>query len=296
MDHTGCLRKGGVDMSESESKGNWFCSKNCKKISLGLHKLLGKQFSVGVGKLTWSLLKSMKSETDNDAITESFSRLSIALDVMHERSCRRYHFQSNLSRLNFQGFYTSLLERNDELITADTVRIHGEKVTEVPLVATRFQYRRQGMCRVLINLLEKMLMDLGVERLVLPAVPSVLNTWTTAFGFSRMTKSERLQFLDHTFLDFQDTIMCQKLLMKISAAEPSLLIGTKPQMSRSADIVDLDESSAASEVCQPERTEDSQTVSQGLEYVSLLPTINLDGNEHKNPHEMNTKFTSTVVE
>lgn len=70
-----------------------------------------------------------------------------------------------------------------------------------------------------------MLMDLGVERLVLPAVPSVLNTWTTAFGFSRMTKSERLQFLDHTFLDFQDTIMCQKLLMKISAAEPSLLIG-----------------------------------------------------------------------
>nr|XP_011461842.1 PREDICTED: uncharacterized protein LOC101308072 [Fragaria vesca subsp. vesca] len=186
---------------------------------------------------------------------------------------------SNLSRLNFQGFYTSLLERNDELITADTVRIHGEKVTEVPLVATRFQYRRQGMCRVLINLLEKMLMDLGVERLVLPAVPSVLNTWTTAFGFSRMTKSERLQFLDHTFLDFQDTIMCQKLLMKISAAEPSLLIGTKPQMSRSADIVDLDESSAASEVCQPERTEDSQTVSQGLE----CPTPNLEERLGKTP-------------
>ncbi|XP_004295769.1 PREDICTED: uncharacterized protein LOC101307102 [Fragaria vesca subsp. vesca] len=309
--HTGCLRKGGVDMSESDSKGNWFCSKNCKKISLGLHKLLGKQFPVGVGKLTWSLLKSMKSETDNDAITESFSRLSIALDVMHEcfepvkePLTRRdlaediiFSRGSNLNRLNFQGFYTLLLERNDELITAATVRIHGEKVAEVPLVATRFQYRRQGMCRVLINLLEKMLMDLGVERLVLPAVPSVLNTWTTAFGFSRMTKPERLQFLDHTFLDFQDTLMCQKLLMKISAAEPSLLIGTQPQMSRSADIVDLDESSVASEVCQPERTEDSQAVSWGLEYVSLLPTINLeDGNEHKNPHEMNTKFTSTVVE
>ncbi|KAL6204401.1 hypothetical protein ACLB2K_021669 [Fragaria x ananassa] len=281
-DHTGCLRKGGVDMSESDSKGNWFCSKNCKKISLGLHKLLGKQFPVGVGKLTWSLLKSMKSETDNDAITESFSRLSIALDVMHEcfepvkePLTRRdlvediiFSRGSNLNRLNFQGFYTLLLERNDELITAATVRIHGEKVAEVPLVATRFQYRRQGMCRVLINLLEKMLMDLGVERLVLPAVPSVLNTWTTAFGFSRMTKPERLQFLDHTFLDFQDTLMCQKLLMKISAAEPSLLIGTQPQMSRSADIVDLDESSVASEVCQPERTEDSQAVSWGLESTS----------------------------
>ncbi|XP_062017155.1 uncharacterized protein LOC133733544 [Rosa rugosa] len=283
--HTGCLRKGGVDMSESDSKGNWFCSKNCKKISLGLHKLLGKQFPAGVGNLTWSLLKSMKSdsddatEPDNDAITESFSRLSIALDVMHEcfepvkePLTRRdlaediiFSRGSNLNRLNFQGFYTVLLERNDELITVATVRIYGKKVAEVPLVATRFQYRRLGMCRVLMNLLEKMLMDLGVERLVLPAVPSVLNTWTTAFGFSRMTESERLQFLDHTFLDFQDTIMCQKLLMKISPAEPSLLKGTQPNISGSGDNIDLDGSSSVSEVCQLEKTEDSQTVFQGLE-------------------------------
>lgn len=57
-------------------------------------------------------------------------------------------------------------------------------------------------------------MQLGVERLVLPAVPSVLETWTTSFGFAKMTSSERSQFLDYTFLDFQDTIMCQKLLTK----------------------------------------------------------------------------------
>ncbi|KAK9940808.1 hypothetical protein M0R45_017449 [Rubus argutus] len=283
--HTGCLRKGGVDTSGSDPKGNWFCSKNCKKISLGLCKLLGKQIPVGVGNLTWSLVKPLKSDSDdatepgNDAITESFSRLSIALGVMHEcfepvkePLTRRdlaediiFSRGSDLNRLNFQGFYTVLLERNDELITVATVRIYGEKVAEVPLVATRFQYRRLGMCRVLMNLLEKMLMDLGVERLVLPAVPSVLNTWTTAFGFSRMTDPERLQFLDYTFLDFQDTIMCQKLLMKIPPAEPSLLRGTLPNVSGSGDNTDLDGSSAVSEVCQPEQTEDSQTVCQGLE-------------------------------
>ena len=69
------------------------------------------------------------------------------------------------------------------------------------------------------------LMDIGVERLVLPAVPSVLNTWTTAFGFSKMTASERLHFLDYTFLDFQDTLMCQKLLTNIPSPKLSPLKG-----------------------------------------------------------------------
>ena len=67
--------------------------------------------------------------------------------------------------------------------------------------------------------LEKQLMALGVERLILHAAPTVLKTWTTSFGFSKMTDFEKVQFLDYTFLEFQDTIMCQKLLMKKPAAE-----------------------------------------------------------------------------
>lgn len=65
------------------------------------------------------------------------------------------------------------------------------------------------------------LKKLGVERLILPAVPSVLKTWTTSFGFAKMTRPERLQLLHHTFLDFQDTVKCQKHLLKIvlSSAE-----------------------------------------------------------------------------
>jgi hypothetical protein len=69
------------------------------------------------------------------------------------------------------------------------------------------------------------LMELGVQRLILPAVPGVLNTWTGSFGFSKMTDSERLQFVDCTFLDFQDTIICQKLLMKLPSAQSSPLKG-----------------------------------------------------------------------
>lgn len=68
-------------------------------------------------------------------------------------------------------------------------------------------------------------MELGVERLVLPAVPAVLDTWTASFGFSVMKESERVNFLDYTFLDFQGTIMCQKILQKNHSVVSSVLTG-----------------------------------------------------------------------
>lgn len=37
------------------------------------------------------------------------------------------------------------------------LRIHGHKVAEMPLVATAFKYRRQGMCQVLVHELEKVI-------------------------------------------------------------------------------------------------------------------------------------------
>ncbi|BAT88334.1 hypothetical protein VIGAN_05179700 [Vigna angularis var. angularis] len=70
-------------------------------------------------------------------------------------------------------------------------------------------------------------MKLDVERLVLPAVPSVLETWTGSFGFAKMTDYERSQFLDYTFLDFEGTIMCQKLLMNIASSDSVLLTESK---------------------------------------------------------------------
>ncbi|KAM3739421.1 hypothetical protein ACB098_08G023000 [Castanea mollissima] len=248
--HVGCLKNREVDKLENFPAENWFCCKKCEQIFLGLHKIL-----------------------------ENYSKLNIALDVMHEcfepvkeSRTRRdlvedviFSRGSELNRLNFRGFYTVLLERNDEIISVATVRIHGEKVAEIPLVGTRFQYRRLGMCRILMNELEKKLMELEVERLILPAVPSVLNAWTTSFLFTKMTDSERLQFLDYTFLDFRDTVMCQKLLTKIPPAEPSPARGTQ---SKTVGLVcrngDLDVPSVVSEVYQLEQIDERRIMEQGL--------------------------------
>lgn len=70
------------------------------------------------------------------------------------------------------------------------------------------------------------LIELGVKKLVLPAAATVLNTWTMAFGYTPVTQSERSEFLSYSFLDFQDTVMCQKVLRRLSLPLPHLLRDT----------------------------------------------------------------------
>lgn len=231
--HVGCLKRRGILEVETYLEANWFCSSRCEEIFMGLERLLGKSIPVGRDNLTWTLRKNKtvecsNYESSNMEVIENYSKLNVAIGVMHEcfepvkesRNerdivedvifCRR----SKLRRLNFKGFYTVLLEKDDELISTATLRVYGEKVAEIPLVGTRFQYRRRGMCHILMHKLEKILTELGVKRLVLPAVSSALHTWTQSFGFSVMTESEKLNFLGCTFLDFQGTTMCHKLLVK----------------------------------------------------------------------------------
>ncbi|PSR86176.1 Increased DNA methylation like [Actinidia chinensis var. chinensis] len=322
--HVGCLRKRGVANVDNYPKGSWFCSERCKQISLGLHKLLGKSIPVGQDNLTWTLLKYVKcdddecDDSDTEDLMDNYSKLNVALSLMHEcfepvkeSRTRRdlvedviFSRWSELKRLNFRRFYTVLLERDDELITVATIRIHGEKVAEVPLIGTQFKYRRLGMCRIVMNELEKKLMELGVERLVLPAVPSVLHTWTTSFGFSKMTDVERLNFLDYTFLDFQGTTMCQKLLKKIPSTD--LIPLTRSQQNiheviRGSDNMDLDGRSAISEAFRADQVEESEIVDQrppdiagadgsegssgtappGFENRMLFLEFSVDGSGHK---------------
>ncbi|XVF64188.1 hypothetical protein PTKIN_Ptkin09bG0147900 [Pterospermum kingtungense] len=233
--HVGCLGlQESNDLKNHQNVKSWFCGHRCEKIFSGLRKLIGKPISVG-NNLTWTLLNSEAcSESDGDtglahgleASAENHSKMSVALEVMHE--CFEptkdvytgrdivedviFNRGSKLKRLNFKGFYTAILEENDDLVSVATLRVYGDRVAEMPLVATRFTHRRCGMCRVLVNEVEKNLAKLGVQKLILPAVPSAVETWTNNFGFSHMTDDERSELLQYTFLDFQGTIMCQKLL------------------------------------------------------------------------------------
>ncbi|XP_022136889.1 increased DNA methylation 1-like [Momordica charantia] len=244
--HVGCVNSiRGLEEDDPNNpnidRENWFCTQKCENIHTGLQNLLWKEIKIPMGEegeedryLTWTL---MKHSTELAAEGTHRKKLNLSLAVMHEsfRPVKDpmtkndliedvvYSRRSELKRLNFGGFYTVALEgKNSKVMTVATVRVYGEEVAEVPLVATRLKHRRHGMCRALMKELEQQLMKLGVKKLTLPAVPEALGTWTGAFGFSRMAESDRSELVKYTLLSFQHTVMCQKLLTKRSSDEEDI--------------------------------------------------------------------------
>ncbi|KAK9050437.1 hypothetical protein SSX86_030593 [Deinandra increscens subsp. villosa] len=217
--HIACVTKLGFSVSKTDSN-KWLCSESCERISTGLNAISRRPIRLNINNLSWRLLKNRTDDTD----TETYSKLNVALDVMHEcfQPVKHHGSDNDLvedlifsrcsKRSNFSGFFTAVLEKDDEVISVATLRVYGCKVAEIPLVATRFRHRRLGMCRILMDEIGKKLGELGVERLVLPAVPEMVSTWTESFRFSVMTEPEQLNLVEYKFLDFPGTIKCQKFL------------------------------------------------------------------------------------
>ncbi|CAK8540123.1 unnamed protein product [Lathyrus sativus] len=237
--HFGCVNNEGIGlwkMDRNAKNKNWFCSVVCGNIFLNLNKLLGKSIKVA-DNLTWTLMKNTSivvddDEGDNDKefISKEFSqkesKLNAALGVLYESfdptidasSGRElikdvvFSRGSKQRRLNFRGFCNVILEKKGEVISVATIRIHGQKVAEIVFVATKEQYRGHGMCRMLMNELEEQLSRLEVESLILHSSEEAINTWTKSFGFVTITGEDKRRFINHTFLEFQNTIMCLKYL------------------------------------------------------------------------------------
>jgi len=233
--HFGCVKATGYESSHTESnvkKKNWFCNIVCANRFICLKKLLWKPIKVA-DNLTWTLLKNVNSDDDggdfsSDEFSQKKRKLNVALHVLYEsfyptidalsgRELIRdivFSRDSVHKRLNFCGFYNVILEKMEEVISVATIRIYGHKVAEIVFVATKKEHRGQGMCRLLMDELEKQLSRLGVESLVLHSSEDAIDTWTKSFGFERMTGKVKRQIVDNTFLEFQDTVMCVKPLKK----------------------------------------------------------------------------------
>ncbi|KAK4761316.1 hypothetical protein SAY87_006209 [Trapa incisa] len=240
--HTACLIKKRADEHTDNHRVIWYCSNICEQIHEGLLELEGKQIDVGRDELTLTFIKADNFRRHDDAdlvvgsAAENYVKLNMALGIMHEcfepfldpRSGRDqvediiFNRELELNRLNFRGFYTLLLEKNDELVTVAIIKIHGENVAEIPIIGTRFKFRQLGMCHALMGTLEKKLKELGVMRMALPSSPIMLGTWTGSFGFKEMTELERLRLVNYALLNFQDTIMCQKQLLDAPSKESTM--------------------------------------------------------------------------
>lgn len=60
----------------------------------------------------------------------------------------------------------------------------------------------------------QLLVQLSVERLILPAASQVRTTWEASFGFTEMPISDRQELLGYPLLGFQGTTMIQKFLCR----------------------------------------------------------------------------------
>ncbi|MCO5603947.1 hypothetical protein L7F22_058104 [Adiantum nelumboides] len=221
--HIACLQG-----SHTILRGQFFCRDSCKKIYSGLRNLIGITHSIGNG-FSWTLLHCIEEPQPEDwkTVAENNSKLAVSLLVLKECfnpmddprtnidmiTHAAYNRRSQFSRLNYMGFYTVVLERDDEIISVASIRIHGARVAEMPLIGTRHKHRRQGMCRLLVSAIEKLLMSLEVAIFILPAIPELYATWTQAFGFRPLESSLRSEIKDLSMMMFPGTDLLQKSLL-----------------------------------------------------------------------------------
>nr|XP_027083880.1 increased DNA methylation 1-like [Coffea arabica] len=209
-----------------------FCEGRCKEVYDKLERhLVGLKNELDEG-FSWSLLHHMDNDTgsytdDTYKRIVCHSKLAVALRLMEDcfepivdRHTRInvirsvvYNCGANFKRIQFRGFYTALLEKDDEIISVASLRIHGTKLAEMPFIATSDQYRCKGMCKKLMVAIESALCYLNVESLVIPSTSERISNWIEKYGFRLLDSTLNREIICRNTLMFHDSVRLQKSLV-----------------------------------------------------------------------------------
>ncbi|KAI3675022.1 hypothetical protein L1987_84603 [Smallanthus sonchifolius] len=241
----------------------WFCGETCEKIHSSLDSQIGCMNPLSDG-YSWTLLRCIQGDqkvhSGQDFVAlkaECNLKLAVALTIMEECFLPMvdtrtgihmlphvvYNWGSEYTRLNYEGFYTVVLEKDDILLCVASLRIHGATVSEVPLIATCSRYRRQGMCRRLMNAIEEMLKSFKVEKLVVSAIPSLVETWTHGFGFTPLEADEKKSLDKTNLMVFPGTVWLKKPMYQ-GSTQSTHFLGTSIEAVSSDMNCELEESAS----------------------------------------------------
>ncbi|KAG4186807.1 hypothetical protein ERO13_A08G066000v2 [Gossypium hirsutum] len=324
--HEPCIQP--MNAFDDDSSSAFFCGKRCKELFERLQMLVGVKHELQEG-FSWALVQRFDITSDvclNEAYqkVESNSKLAVALSVMDEcflplvdhRSGINlihnivYNFWSNFTRLNYSGFYTAILERGDEVISAASIRIHGNLLAEMPFIGTRYAYRRQGMCCRLLCAIESALRSLNVQKLVIPAVPELRETWTSVFGFQPLETASKPKMRNMNILVFPGVDMLEKPLLTHVMEEQIMGKASDKSVERCPVVFDLNVSAEDPEpeiddrTDEPAAIESTTPLSDGtLKYTFdiMAETVNLPESAAVSsscipaPEESNLEFDSQNI-
>ncbi|CAL4959286.1 unnamed protein product [Urochloa decumbens] len=144
-----------------------YCSETCNKLSAQLSDMIGVTNPTEDG-FSWALLKIQKDEPDNKHVLECNLKLAVALGVLNECFNPVKDRRTKIDMLH-QAVYS--------------LRFHGRKMAEMPFAGTLPAYRKQGMMRRLVKAVEQVLASAQVEKLVIPAIGALVDTWKRSFSF-----------------------------------------------------------------------------------------------------------------
>ncbi|XP_068646186.1 uncharacterized protein [Aristolochia californica] len=246
--HVGCLREHKMGDLKELPKGKWFCCSDCSQIHTALEELiLG-----GPEKLPFPLLDVIKAKHENSssnntdcvvrwrllrgklASPETRSILSKAVGIFHDRFdpildsttgrdlIPSMVYGRNMRDQEFGGMYCAVLTVNSSVVSAGILRIFGQDVAEIPLVATSIENQGQGYFQSLFACIQRLLGLLNVKNLVLPAADEAESIWTNKFGFEKINAEQLQEYTrDSRLMTFQGTSMLHKVVPKNEVSKSS---------------------------------------------------------------------------
>ncbi|WCJ37446.1 Acyl-CoA N-acyltransferase with RING/FYVE/PHD-type zinc finger protein [Euphorbia peplus] len=229
--HLQCYRtREVVDLNE-DSFG-LYCSSTCKEVAAKLRSMIGVKNPIRKG-YSWSLIRRMEAyelEDDHKRMVIN-SKIALAVEVLNESFMTNIDRHtginilesvvntrgSNFPRMDFDGFYTLILQKKEAIISATTLRMHGNELAEMPFITTRKKYRMKGMSRMTFKAITYVLGCIGIKHLIIPAIEEVAEMWQTKYGFVPVDDEMMKKVQNYNTLMFPGAIRLQKTLSGNSA-------------------------------------------------------------------------------